>query len=216
MAAKQKHLKTLEEYLPAGAWEYVSELIEGWGVHIKLTAPRLSKHGDYCKLADNSVYKHQITLNEGLPKESFLLTLVHEIAHMYAYHESNKRIAKHGAEWKSTFTRLMAPLLNKGIFSDAVNAELVRHMRNPAGSSDKDLKLRMALLDSARREGKLSLDTVLVAQLSPGDAFAYRGVTYIVMEKLRTRARARQAVDGSRYLFPFSVAVKQLPPKAEG
>jgi len=74
--------ETLQKYLPEHAVNSIFELIVSNGVHLKIVNERVTRHGDYRKGASG---KHEITVNANLNKYRFLITLIHEIAHLVAF-----------------------------------------------------------------------------------------------------------------------------------
>ncbi|PKP15392.1 MAG: sprT domain-containing protein, partial [Bacteroidetes bacterium HGW-Bacteroidetes-23] len=74
--------EVLLKYLPEHAVESVFELIKTNSVHLKIVNERVTRHGDYRRHPSG---KHHITVNANLNKYRFLITLVHEIAHLAAF-----------------------------------------------------------------------------------------------------------------------------------
>ena len=132
----------LIKYLPERAVETCVELIKKTGVHLKIVNERVTRHGDYRKLANGL---HQITINATLNKYRFLITLVHEIAHLVTFEQYGRRIKPHGLEWKKTFQYLMLPFLRPEIFPLKLLPLLAKHFKNPKASSDTDAVLALAL-----------------------------------------------------------------------
>lgn len=132
----------LHKYLPEHAIDPVFELIKAYHVHLKIVNERVTRHGDYRK---NTYGSHQITVNANLNQYRFLITLIHEIAHLVAFQKFGYRIKPHGTEWKQTFRLLMLPFLNTFIFPDALLCLVAQHFKNPSASSDTDAVLSMAL-----------------------------------------------------------------------
>ena len=128
--------------MPEHAIDPVFELIKAYHVHLKIVNERVTRHGDYRKNTDGS---HQITVNANLNQYRFLITLIHEIAHLVAFQKFGYQIKPHGTEWKQTFRLLMLPFLNTFIFPDALLRLVAQHFKNPSASSDTDAMLSMAL-----------------------------------------------------------------------
>src|SRR5690554_7140268 len=103
----------LQKYIPDAAVVPAFELIKSHGVYLKIVNERVTRHGDYRRLPNG---QHQITVNATLNKYRFLMTLVHEIAHLEAFTNYGTRIKPHGKEWKHTFRLLMVPFLRPEIF----------------------------------------------------------------------------------------------------
>ena len=132
----------LARYLPEHAVDPLFEMIRLYGVHLKIVNDRITRHGDYHR--DASGY-HRITVNASLNKYRFLITLVHEIAHLAAFEKFGRNIKPHGDEWKGTFQKLMVPFIRPQIFPGQLLPLLARHFRNPKASSDTDATLSLAL-----------------------------------------------------------------------
>ena len=132
----------LANYLPERAVLPCVELIQSNGVHLKIVKQRETRHGDYRPLPGGG---HMITVNAMANRYRFLITLVHEIAHLVAFESYGRRIKPHGVEWKHTFQRLMLPFLRPEIFPDRLLPYLARHFKNPKASSSTDTALALAL-----------------------------------------------------------------------
>ena len=132
----------LQKYLPEHAVHHCFELIKANHVHLKIVNERQTRHGDYRKDAQGY---HLITVNASLNKYRFLITLIHEIAHLVAFEKYGRNIKPHGDEWKLTFQRMMVPFIRPEIFPHQLLPLLAKHFRNPKASSDTDAKLALAL-----------------------------------------------------------------------
>lgn len=132
----------LEKYLPKSAITPVFELIQQQEVHLKIVRERKTRHGDYRKDLSG---RHLITINASLNPYSFLITLIHELAHLLAYKTYGRRIKPHGKEWKHCFQHLMLPFLRPEVFPDQLLPVLAKHFKNPKASSDTDAVLSIAL-----------------------------------------------------------------------
>ena len=134
--------KTLEKYIPPASVASIFQLIKTHNVHLKIVNERVTRHGDYRKMPNG---QHQITVNANLNSYRFLITLIHEIAHLLSFNEYGRRIKPHGKEWKYTFQKLMLPYLRPEIFPLELLPLLALHFKNPRASSDTDTKLSLAL-----------------------------------------------------------------------
>ena len=132
----------LAKYIPTAAVNPVFELIKRHNVHLKIVNERVTRHGDYKKLPNGG---HQITVNANLNKYRFLITLIHEIAHLVAFKDYGRSIKPHGKEWKHVFRQLMLPYIRPEIFPSALLPLLAIHFKNPKASSDTDSKLSLEL-----------------------------------------------------------------------
>ena len=134
--------ETLSKYIPEHAVKPIFELIVANQVHLKIVNERVTRHGDYRRALSG---KHEITVNSSLNQYKFLITLVHEIAHLVAFEKFGRSIKPHGQEWKYSFQRLMIPFIRPEIFPNQLLPLLARHFKNPTASSDTDARLALAL-----------------------------------------------------------------------
>ena len=132
----------LIECIPEAAQEQVEALLAKDNLVVKVNKERKTKHGDYRQLSNG---KHQITVNSNLNPYRFLMTLIHEVAHLIAFQKFGRRIKPHGKEWKLTFQTLMLPFIRPEVFPNALLPLLAIHFKNPRATSDTDAKLSLAL-----------------------------------------------------------------------
>ena len=82
--AKEHHpLHALAEYLPPNTFEPVAHYIKQYNVHLTITRERKTILGNYRNAHRHQ--NHRITVNGNLNKYSFLITLLHELAHLLTY-----------------------------------------------------------------------------------------------------------------------------------
>lgn len=196
----------LQKYLPEHAVIPVFELIKANHVHLKVVSERITRHGDYRKHPNGM---HQITVNSNLNKYRFLITLIHEMAHLVAFEKFGRNIKPHGIEWKQTFRILMIPFLNTFIFPEKILPLLQKHFRNPSASSDTDALLSMALKQYDSESG--SSDKVFVNDLPTGSYFRiYNGR---VFKKGALRVKRFECIEiktGRLYVFKPNVEVEWI------
>lgn len=198
-----KHV--LAPYLPEHSVDAVFELIKLYGVHLKIVNERITRHGDYRR--DTNGY-HQITVNSSLNKYRFLITLIHEIAHLAAFEKFGRRIKPHGEEWKLTFQKLMVPFIRPEIFPPALLPLLARHFRNPKASSDTDATLALALKQFDENNSEKSY----IFEIPYGSRFRiYNGK---IFQKGAQRVKRFECVEietGKVYLFNPNAEVELIP-----
>ncbi len=191
----------LHKYLPERAVAPCFELIKAYGVNLKVVDQRVTRHGDYRKLPNG---KHQITVNVSPNKYRFLITLIHEIAHLVAFEKYGRRIKPHGLEWKKTFQHMMLPFIRPEIFPSGLLPHLARHFRNPKASSTTDANLSIALKEFDRPTDKLC-----VFELSVGSVFRlYNGKLYRRGDKRVKRYECIELATGRLYLFQPNAEVE--------
>lgn len=98
---KEQLIPVLRKYLPAGSELYAADLMEKHKIQLRIKNPRLTKLGDYRPpTEDNS---HRISINRDLNPFAFLITFMHEVAHLLNFEKSGPRVPPHGLEWKREF-----------------------------------------------------------------------------------------------------------------
>jgi hypothetical protein len=197
--------EVLSKYLPEHAVELVFELIKTNSVHLKIVNERVTRHGDYRRHPSG---KHQITVNANLNKYRFLITLVHEIAHLAAFEKYGRMIKPHGNEWKITFQRLMVPFIRPEIFPNSVLPLVANHFRNPTASSDTDARLAFALKQFDERKP----DIHFIHEVPSGSFFRIKNGKVFQKKGLRVkRYECLEVQTGKLYLFNANAEVEIIP-----
>ena len=188
--------KQLSKYIPATAAPIISQWINDTACRFKVTKSRSTKLGDY-----RSPYRgspHQITVNHDLNPYSFLLTTVHEFAHLKTYQDFKNHVKPHGEEWKNNFKNLIQPFLKLDIFPQDIVFAISQYMNNPAASSCTDLHLYRALKNyDDIKDNALHIESIpenAIFQLKNGRKFQK-------LEKLRKRYKCVEIDTKKIYLF---------------
>jgi SprT protein len=185
----------LAKYIPAPAVPLISDWIYHFNFKLKIKKSRQSKYGDYRPPLPGK--NHQITINHDLNPYAFLLTLVHEIAHLLCYERYKNRVKPHGEEWKACFRELMRPMMRLPVFPDDVRQSIIIYMRDPAASSCSDPQL-MRLLKSYDKPSSKNL----LESLPDGVHFIFGEQEFLKGPKIRTRYRC--ALVGTKKIYLFS------------
>ncbi|GGX16654.1 SprT-like domain-containing protein [Aquimarina muelleri] len=193
----------LGQYIPERSIDQVFDLIVKWNVHLKIVNERVTRHGDYRKMPDG---RHQITVNASLNKYRFLITLIHEIAHLVAFEKYGRYIKPHGVEWKTTFQQLMLPYIHPEVFPSRLLPIIARHFKNPRASSDTDEKLALAL-----KQYDPVNDKNYIFELPLGSVFRlYNGRIFKKGNKKVKRYECVEVNTGKVYLFNPNAEVELL------
>lgn len=206
MRKQETSLRLLERFLPPRTFELVAPYFKNHTIHLSLTRERKSVLGDYRHPTADFPY-HRISVNLNLNQYSFLITLVHEIAHLLVYVNFKNSVSPHGGEWKTQFRHMLIPYLGKHIFPPDVEKALFAYLHNPAASTCTDSRLYKALY----RYDEPKPGYKMVDELEPGHWFETEdGEVYEVVEHLRTRTRCRNLMSKKHYLFQGIIDVKQV------
>jgi SprT protein len=185
MPKQEAPLLQLQSYLPAGSFEDVLYYLQHYKVHLTITRQRQSILGDYRHAHAGKT--HRISVNGNLNKYSFLITLLHELAHLFTYEQFGHRVMAHGKEWKNEFSKILAKFLLKKIFPADIEKALLQTLQNPAASS----------CDDERNTGMY-----LVEALPEGSHFKIKGERIFKKgEKIRKRYKCVEVKTGKLYLF---------------
>jgi len=195
--------EVLLKYIPQASLATAFHLIKANNVHLKIVNERVTRHGDYRKMPNG---QHQITVNANLNPYRFLVTLVHEIAHLEAFNKHGRFIKPHGKEWKLTFQQLMLPFLRPEIFPNQLLPLLALHFKNPKASSDTDSKLSLALKQYDPPNNKN-----YIFEIPMGGSFRlYNGKIFVRGNKRVKRYECKEAATGRIYLFNPNAEVEFL------
>lgn len=133
----------LIRYLPASGIEACVDFITQYKISLRITHSRRTKLGDY--RAPHNGNTHRISINHNLNPYAFLITFVHEVAHLTAFLKFKHTIEPHGHEWKMEYKMLLRPFLAANVFPEDLHIALESYIRNPAASSCTDEQLYRTL-----------------------------------------------------------------------
>ena len=197
----------LKPYLPGASLDYCAQLWQQHPFHFTITRKRKTKLGDY---RYHKIHKtHKITVNGDLNIYHFLVTYLHEVAHLLVRLQyGDRRVPPHGMQWKSAFQKLMMPVLNESVFPGDILLPLKKHMANPRATSYADLQLTNAfrLYDADNGHRRLKL----VSELPIGCRFEINGRGFEKLKDNRTRAVCRDLKNGKKYLVSKIAEVRLL------
>lgn len=202
----QRNSEILKKYLPEQSVEIISSWIIKFDFKLKITKDRKTRLGDY--MPPHNGLNHTITINYNLNKYAFLITLVHEVAHLVTFNEFKNTVNPHGTEWKKNFQKLIQPFLNTDIFPLEVFAALRKYIQNPAASSCSDVQLLRTL--KLHDENN---NSIFIEHLEPNTLFLYNGSRIFKKgERIRKRFKCIEINSGSVYLFNPLTEVELFDP----
>jgi len=185
----------LAQYLPEAAVDNLLNRIIEKKVHLKITRNRKTKLGDYRPPARYA--NHRISVNYDLNPYAFLITLVHELAHLVVYEQFENQVSPHGKEWKIAYREMMQEFLIPEIFPPELLKAVESSLYNAKASTFTDLELSRILKTYDKPNGQIVLEslpaeTVFVTQ---------GGKKFIKGEKLRKRYKCLNLQNRRLYLF---------------
>jgi SprT protein len=205
MSKVEHPLQALAEYLPPNTFEPVAAYLQQYKVHLTITRERKSILGDYRNAHSNR--NHRISVNGNLNKYSFLITLLHELAHLLTFDKYGNRVQSHGKEWKAMFGGLLAQFIKSKVFPADIEKELLASLSNPAASScAEDGLMRILRNYDPKAQGEM-----LVEEIPAHGLFKLKdGRVFKKGEKLRKRYRCEEVGTKKVYLFSPVYEVKLL------
>ncbi len=185
----------LAQYMPLSAAPIISKWIDYFQCEFKISKNRATKLGDYRHPFKNN--GHKISVNNNLNSYAFLVTTVHEFAHLLTWNEYKNKVKPHGSEWKNNFKKMMNPFFELQIFPSDVHHAIVGYLNNPAASSCTDLSLARTL-----KKYDSNLATTRIEELPLQSIFVLKdGRKFKKGERVRKRYRCVCLNNGNTYLF---------------
>ncbi len=207
MAKKEAPINALQQYLPPGTYEPVLNYLQQYKVHLTVARERKSILGDYRHRTQAE--NHRISVNGNLNPYSFLITLLHELAHLLTFEQWGNRVQAHGKEWKASFGQLLEQFIRHNVFPPDIKAALVRSLHNPAASSCADVALLRVLRGYDKKEAGL----LFVEAVPEGALFSTTdGRVFRKGDKMRKRFRCEEVATKRLYLFSPVYEVKLHTP----
>jgi hypothetical protein len=204
----QKQLSQIfDTHLPPAAVPYCLELWHKIPFSFKVQKPRTSKLGDFRYRKDRKI--QTITINSDLNRFQFLLTFIHEVAHLHSFEEFGPAHAPHGPEWKRKFQVLLTPVLHDSVFPKDILIPLRQHMKNPSASSSRDLFL-MKEMSKYDYPSDQTSEHIFLSDLLPGKEFLLSGRKFKKGITRRTRILCEEVDTGRKYLVSRLAKVKPV------
>lgn len=204
VAKKQVVTEKLKAFLPAGFEVMVADLLFENPVSFKIVPPRSTKLGDF--RAGMQGEKHQITVNGDLNPYAFLVTTLHEFAHLQTFINYGRFVKPHGEEWKATYRKLLLPAIDSQLLpSDVANA-LVNSLASTKASSCSDVQLSRVL----KQYDKPKDGIVLLESLPKNTTFALQGKHFIKGDLRRKRYLCDELSSRRKYLIHALSEVKPI------
>ncbi len=193
--------ESLTPYLPPASLDFCIDLITRFNINIKITHARLSKLGDYRH--PHNGHTHRISINHNLNPFAFLITFIHEVAHLTTWNNHKNNVEPHGREWKTQFRLLLQPLLDQQIFPEDIHHALKSSLHNPSATSCADELLYKVL---KRYDAKNNFQ--LLEDLPEGCHFVIKGYSNIFIKGKLLRKKFHCKMKDSRREFRVSAVAE--------
>jgi len=191
----------------AGA-QLVVDLVSKFGFKLIIKRDRATKLGDYTHPTPLRPY-HQITINGTLNKYAFLVTFIHEVAHLITWNNHKRKVTPHGKEWKQNYHNQLFPLITSEYFPEDIQFALRKHCNNIKSSSSYDIDLTKVLSTYNDNQEEV----VTINDINQGESFKYKGRLFIKGNTLRTRIKCECITDRKSYVFHPLAPIETLEEK---
>lgn len=197
MAAAEHPMQALAAYLPEGSFEKVVQYINTYKVHLTVTRARKTVLGDYRHATHGK--NHRISINGNLNKYEFLITLLHELAHLLTFEQFGNRVEAHGKEWKALYSNLLVTFVQHKLFPPDIENALRSSIMNPAATASGETELLLVLrkYNAKQREGYYLLEALPEGALFLTD----NGRIFKKGDKRRKRYICLEVKTGHLYTF---------------
>ncbi|HAW59580.1 MAG TPA: hypothetical protein DCX03_11335 [Bacteroidales bacterium] len=208
MTIKERSLieRNLASLLPEAALKRVVDLLFRFQVDLVVTYPRRGRMGDYLFNTTNN--RHRISININLNRYQFLITLLHEFAHLLVQERFKTEVRPHGKEWHSAFIEISKPFINDNVFPADIQEAFEAHLRSRYGSTSSDKRLGKVLENYNSKErspysvqlGRLPIESKFFLSKDSFQSIGRQG-DVILCKELTTGAIFK--MDPSIFVKPF-------------
>ena len=204
---REKVIEGFKKFLPPGFEDIVVDLFLSSPVKFKIVPPRKTKLGDF--RVGYGLEKPQITVNGDLNPYSFLITTLHEFAHLHTFQQHGNRVNPHGDEWKTNFRKLLIPIIDSKKLPKDIEHALVDSLVSIKASSCTDMKLSRVLKNyDDSKDGSEILE-----RLPKNTIFALNGREFIKGDLRRKRFLCEETI--SKRMFLVNALAEVYPIKIE-
>jgi len=134
----------LSKFLPINAVDATIQWIKEYQFQLTIAKARSSKLGDFRPPNPKKPY-YRISVNHNLNQYEFLITLVHEIAHLITFDSLGRKAEPHGIEWQNNYSLLLRKTIELDCYPKDLLPAIRTHMHRPSASSCSDTQLAREL-----------------------------------------------------------------------
>jgi hypothetical protein len=202
---RQKVINSFKKFLPEGFEDYVVDLFFEHSIHFKIVPPRKTKLGDFRIGPD--IPKPLITVNGDLNPYSFLITTLHEFAHLHTYLKYGMRVAPHGEEWKNCYRKLLLPIIDSKKLPNDIEKVLMNSLISTKASSCTDIHLSRVLQKYDQKQEGIEI----LERLPKNTTFVLNGKHFIKGDLRRKKFLCEEV--SSRKMFLVNALAQVSPVK---
>ena len=199
---KNKKINSFFDHFPPKVAEYCFQLWHDYPFDFIVSKSRHSKLGDYRFSPQKG---HQITVNRNLNSYAFLVTYLHEVAHLLTYLTYKNKVLPHGEEWKNSFRTIFEPILEEDLLPDELINVLKSYLVNPSATSTGHGPVVDVL-----KTYDASNSSITLHALPENQIFLLKNLELIKGKLRRTRYFCREANTGKLYLVAKNAQVTPL------
>jgi SprT protein len=192
----------LSKFLPESCAGKVHDWFMKHHAVLRITSARASKLGDY--RPPQKGLPHRISVNHNLNPHEFLITLVHEMAHLICWQKYGRRAKPHGSEWKTAFKELLYEICTPDTFPNDIQQAIDFYFSPTTSNRRGNEKLKLAL-----RKYDAGSELIAIENIPEGNTFIYHRRTFRRMHKVRKRFQCL-CLNNNR-LYSFSPLAQVLP-----
>ncbi len=206
MATLKDSYQALNRYLPEGSIDLLRPLLSQYPLQLTISKPRKTKFGDY--RFPQGEKPHRISINGNLNPYSFLITLLHEYAHLVAFDKFGRKIKPHGEEWQFCFKDISHPFIEANVFPQKLKLAFRQSLARGHASSATDLQLLRVLKDY---DAEVPSDALtFVENLKLGELFLLNDRVFKRGVKSRKRFRCMEIESRKEYMVHPLAEVNRL------
>ena len=201
---KSRKIASFLDHFPPKVAEYCFNLWDEHRFDFIVSKKRDSKLGDF-RFTPNKGF--QITVNNNLNPYAFLVTYLHEVAHLTTYLKYKNKVNPHGQEWKDAFLELFDPILDPELLPQELVSVLTAYLKNPVATSNGYTPLVETL---KKFDAPSDEDIILLFNLPEGTTFKLKNLTLQKGKLRRTRYICQEVHSGKLYLVAKNAQVQTL------
>jgi len=199
---KNRKINSFFDHFPPKVAEYCFQLWHDYQFDFIVSKSRHSKLGDYRFSLQKG---HQITVNRNLNSYAFLVTYLHEVAHLLTYLTYKNKVLPHGEEWKNSFRTIFEPILEEDLLPVDLIQVLKSYLVNPSATSTGHGPLVDVL-----KTYDASNSSITLHALPENQIFLLKNLALIKGKLRRTRYFCKEANTGKLYLVAKNAQVTPL------